>query len=155
MLTSFQPISLRLKFLFCFPSSPILPPLPYSHQEKSLGFLTNTTQSIRTSCWVLRFQAGSSKDQIHSKTGAPFGKHTALGFGMHSCEQTMSQPWGEGQWCGIKQDLCTEDTTAFTAELNQMEKELSSGVCAIINLFQVSFPSFNQAFSQAVMPYSP
>lgn len=67
----------------------------------------------------------------------------------------MSQSWGEGQWCGIKQDLCTEDTTAFTAELNQMEKELSSGVCAIINLFQVSFRSFNQAFSQAVMPYSP
>lgn len=74
---------------------------------------------------------------------------------MHSCGQTMSQPWAEGKQCGSKQDLCAEDTMAFTAELNQIEKELSSGVCAVINLFQVFFPSFNQASSQAIMPYSP
>lgn len=41
---------------------------------------------------------------------------------------------------------------AFTVELNQIEKELSSAVRAIINLFQVFFSSFNQASLQAIMP---
>jgi len=146
----FSQLVTDLSFCFVCASSPLLPIPPRNTQ--SLDSLTNITQTVKTSFWLLRFQTASSKHQIHRKAGAPFGKHMAFGFGIHSLGQTIPQPWGDRKYRGREQDLCAKDSMAFTAELNQVEKELSSALPAIINLFQVSFPSFNQASSQAIMP---
>jgi len=146
----FSQLVTGLSFCFVCASFPLLP--APSRDIPSLDSLTNITQTVKTSFWVLRLQTASSKHQIHSKAGAPFGKHAVFGVGICPCGQTTQLPWGDSKWHSSERDLCAEDTVAFTAELNQIEKELSSAVRAVINLFQVSFPSFNQASLQAIMP---
>lgn len=148
-----QPFSQLVTGLsFCFVCAfPSLLPNPTRNIE-SLDSLTNITQTVKTSFWALRFQAASFKHQIHSKAGVPFGKHIVSGVWnpFFWANHTKALGWQKSH--SREQDLCAEDTTVFTAELNQIEKELSSAVPAIINLFQISFPSFNQTSSQAIMP---